>query len=347
MQLGMVGLGRMGRNMAVRLARAGIASLVFDVRPEARQETAGMRPDRITAADSLEDLVMGLPKPRVVWLMLPAGAVEETLGKLAPLLEPGDIVVDGGNSHFRDDVRRHRELSRRQIGYVDVGVSGGIWGLEHGYCLMIGGETEPVRQLEPIFRAFSPAGNLGRSPSPTAASGIGSVSGDTERTGYLHCGPPGAGHFVKMVHNGIEYGLMAAYAEGFNILRHANVGEEGREAESAEVAPLSQPELFRYRFDLKAIAELWRHGSVVRSWLLDLIADALQRDPELSQDRHKVAAAGVPDSGEGRWALQAAVEEGVPAPVLAAALFSRFSSRGEEDFAWAVMQAMRRTFGGH
>lgn len=349
MRIGMVGLGRMGRNMVLRLARKDIGSVVFDARAEAVRETVEQGEGQIEPAASPEDLVKRLAPPRVLWLMLPAGSVDAAIDLYAPLLQNGDILVDGGNSHFADDIRRAKSLSERGIAYVDVGVSGGIWGLERGYCLMIGGVTEAVRRLEPVLRALAPGQGHAASVHPEALDdkSVSTQRPNTAVEGYLHCGPAGAGHFVKMVHNAIEYGLMAAYAEGFNLLRHADAGLASSQIASAEVTPFRQPECYRYRFDLAAIAELWRHGSVIPSWLLDLTASALTEDPELSHDAATVMERGVPDSGEGRWALQAAAEIGVPASVLSAALFSRFASRGREEFAWRIMQAMRRKFGGH
>lgn len=353
MHLGMVGLGRMGKNMVLRLAQAGISSVVFDARADSIRETVAEGMGRVRGATNPRDLVANLAPPRVVWLMLPAGAVDEAIELYAPLLEPGDTLVDGGNSHFADDIRRAGALAGRGLGYVDVGVSGGVWGRHRGYCLMIGGAREAVEPLEPIFQALAPANGLtqgdreGRADAEDERAGGALGPTATASQGYLHCGPPGAGHFVKMVHNAIEYGLMAAYAEGFNLLKHADAGLASPEIASAEVTPLRQPDCYRYRFDLAAIAELWRHGSVIPSWLLDLTAAALAEDSGLAQDATTVAERGVPDSGEGRWALQAAVEIGVPAAVLSAALFSRFASRHREDFAWRIMQAMRRKFGGH
>ena len=341
MQLGMIGLGRMGQNMVVRLARAGHELVVNDrsaeviVRTRARvqSETGG----RADAAPALADLVAGLTPPRAIWLMTPAGVVDGLIADLAPLLQSGDVVIDGGNSHYVDDIRRARALTPQGIHYVDVGTSGGVWGLERGYCLMIGGPEAAVRRLDPIFKALAP----GRGGLP-ATPGREARRNSTAEEGYLHCGPVGAGHFVKMVHNGIEYGLMAAYAEGLNVIKHANVGKNGREAASAEVTPLRHPEHFQYDFDLTEITEVWRRGSVVASWLLDLTASALAEDPELSRVK-----AEVPDSGEGRWTLLAAIEEGVPATVLSASVYQRFSSRGADEFAYKALQAMRRKFGGH
>jgi 6-phosphogluconate dehydrogenase len=332
MELGMIGLGRMGANMAARLLRAGHRIVVFDrnagkVQPLVDQGAIG--------AASLQELVEKLARPRAIWLMVPAAAVDESLSVLAPLLARGDTIVDGGNSYYRDDLRRAKAMATAGIRYVDVGTSGGVWGNEHGYCLMIGGDKEAVERLDPIFAALAPgmgAGTRtpGRNGPPTAAE-----------QGYLRCGASGAGHFVKMVHNGIEYGLMAAYAEGLNILRRANIGKEERAAD-AETAPLEDRELYQYDLDLRDIAEVWRRGSVIASWLLDLTAAAFVRNPELSEFAGHVA-----DSGEGRWTLKAAVDEGVPAPILSTALAERFSSRGEEDFADRVLSAMRFEFGGH
>jgi 6-phosphogluconate dehydrogenase len=332
MQLAMIGLGRMGANMVRRLVRAGHACVVHDRVAEAARALAA---DGAVVADSLEDVVHRLARPRVVWMMLPAAAVDGTLAELAPLLAEGDVVVDGGNSHHADDQRRARELAARGVRYVDVGTSGGVWGIERGYCLMIGGEDAPVRHLDPIFAALAPG--VGAAPRTRGAEG----AGGTAERGYLHCGPAGAGHFVKMVHNGIEYGLMAAYAEGLNVLRHANAGRSDRPAD-AESAPLAEPERYRYDLDLAAIAELWRRGSVVSSWLLDLTAAALRESPGLERYEGRVS-----DSGEGRWTVHAAVDEGVPAPVLTAALYARFASRGRSDFADRVLSAMRHAFGGH
>ena len=341
MQLGMIGLGRMGQNMVVRLAKAGHQLVVNDrsaeviAQTQARIETEAR--GQAGGATGLEELVAKLTPPRAIWLMTPAGVVDRIIADLVPLLQHGDILIDGGNSHYVDDIRRARELTPKGIQYVDVGTSGGVWGLERGYCLMIGGPHGAVRQLDPIFRALAP----GRGDAPRTP-GRQTLEASTAKDGYLHCGPSGAGHFVKMVHNGIEYGLMAAYAEGLNIMKHANVGKTGREAASAEVTPLRNPEHFQYDFNLAEITELWRRGSVVASWLLDLTASALAEDPELA-----TVKAEVPDSGEGRWTVLAAIEEGVPAMVLTASLYQRFSSRGEDAFAGKVLQAMRRKFGGH
>ena len=332
MQIGMVGLGRMGSNMARRMLAAGQACVAYDIHPEAVQ---GLAAAGARGAASLADLARALEPPRAVWLMLPAAAVDSTIEALVPHLQPGDIVIDGGNSHYRDDLRRAAALTQRRLHYVDVGTSGGVWGLANGYCLMIGGEAAAVQRLEPVFAALAPGADAAPPTAGREAHGAGA-----ER-GWLHCGPSGAGHFVKMVHNGIEYGLMAAYAEGFDILRHAGIGT-GPQAADAETAPLAHPEAYRYEFDLAEIAELWRRGSVLRSWLLDLTAHALLQDPELQEVRGRVA-----DSGEGRWTLQAAIDVGVPAPVLATALFARFGSRGQGDFANRILSAMRREFGGH
>jgi len=331
-QLGMIGLGRMGGNMVRRLLRAGHACTVFDAAPGA---VAALAKEGAVGAASLADLAERLAAPRAVWIMVPAAVVDRTLADLVPRLAPGDVVVDGGNSHHVDDLRRARELGGRGIGYVDVGTSGGVFGLERGYCLMIGGETEAVRRLDPIFAALAPP--VESAPRTPGRAG----KGGTAEHGYLHCGPSGAGHFVKMVHNGIEYGLMAAYAEGLNILRNANVGKRPH-ALDAETTPLRDPEHYRYDLDVGEIAELWRRGSVVSSWLLDLTAGALAGDPDLAG-----LAGRVSDSGEGRWTLKAAIDEGVPAPVLSAALYQRFSSRGEGDYANRVLSAMRAAFGGH
>jgi 6-phosphogluconate dehydrogenase len=332
MQLGMIGLGRMGANMVRRLTHGGQRCVVFDMHAEAVQ--ALVHPGAV-GADSLEALVAQLAKPRAIWLMVPAAVVDQELAKLVPLLEAGDIVIDGGNSFYRDDIRRGTELKPRGIHYLDVGTSGGVAGFERGYCLMIGGEAEPVARMAPIFATLAP-GISAAQPTP----GRGGREG-TAPQGFLHCGPQGAGHFVKMVHNGIEYGLMAAYAEGLNILRNADAGKRKREAD-AETAPMRDPEDYAYTLDLPEITEVWRRGSVIGSWLLDLTAAALIDDPELKGFTGRVS-----DSGEGRWTLAAAVDEGVPAPVLAAALFGRFESRGDADYADRVLSAMRKQFGGH
>ena len=332
MDLGMIGLGRMGASMVRRLLRAGHRCVVHDVR---RASIESLHGEGAVGAFTLEELVRQLPAPRAVWLMLPAGVVDGTLDKLLPLLEPEDIVIEGGNSYYRDDLRRAAGLRPRGLHYVDVGVSGGVWGQERGYCLMIGGETEPVRRLEPVFSALAPG--MGAGPRTPGREGPPSPA----EQGWLHCGPNGAGHFVKMVHNGIEYGLMAAYAEGLNILHHANVGLNPPTAD-AETAPLREPEAYRYEFDLSEVTEVWRRGSVIGSWLLDLSAQALRKDPQLKDFSGQVS-----DSGEGRWTLEAAIDEGVPAPVLSSALYARFSSRGEGGFADKMQSAMRYAFGGH
>jgi 6-phosphogluconate dehydrogenase len=331
-QLGLIGLGRMGANMARRLRRAGHECVVFDVHPDAVEALA--REGCIGCA-SLRDFAGRLAKPRVVWLMLPAAIVDAELAAVVPWLEPGDIAIDGGNSYYHDDIRRAAELKVKGIHYVDVGTSGGIWGYERGYCLMIGGEDDVVRHIDPILASLAP----GRGPTPRTP-GRENVGGTAEQ-GYLHCGPNGAGHFVKMVHNGIEYGLMAAYAEGFNVLRNANRGNQPSEA-SAETTPLRHPEHYQYDFDLAEIAEVWRRGSVIASWLLDLTAAALLENPDLGKFAGRVA-----DSGEGRWTVAAAIDEAVPTPVLSAALYERFASRGEADFANKLLSAMRYEFGGH
>ena len=332
MQLGLIGLGRMGLNMGKRLTRAGHQVVGFNQQPEATEALAAAGG---IAATSVADLVSKLQAPRHVWLMIPAGAVDAAIAELAPLLQPGDTIIDGGNSYYRDDLRRAKDLAGRGIQYMDCGVSGGVWGLERGYCVMIGGPTDAVKRLDPVFRALAPG--AGAIPSTPGRGG----EGDTSVLGYLHCGPVGAGHFVKMVHNGIEYALMAAYAEGFNILRHANMGNE-QVATDAETTPLREPDAYRYDFDVARIAELWRRGSVVSSWLLDLTAVALAEDPALARFGGRVS-----DSGEGRWTVLAAVEEGVPAHVISAALFDRFESRGNADFANKMLSAMRHAFGGH
>jgi len=332
MQLGMIGLGRMGGNMVIRLIRAGHDCLVYDRHPEAVEALVA---NGAKGTTQLEDFVAKLTKPRLVWLMVPAGVVDPVLESLKPLLEPGDIVVDGGNSYYHDDIRRAGELRGKGLHYVDVGVSGGVWGLDRGYCHMIGGETDVVQRLDPIFRSLA--------PGLEAASRTPGADGEPEpaELGYLHCGPNGAGHFVKMVHNGIEYGLMAAYAEGLNIIHHANVGLRSQETD-AETTPLRHPEHYQYNVDVAKVAEVWRRGSVVSSWLLDLAASALRKSPDLGNFAGRVS-----DSGEGRWTAQAAVEEGVPAPVISAALFARFTSRGEADYADRLLSALRFEFGGH
>jgi 6-phosphogluconate dehydrogenase len=332
MQIGMIGLGRMGSNMAIRLMRAGHNCVVYD--PDTQAMDALANKGALTTA-SLEDLVEELEQPRAVWLMLPAAVVDEVLAKLRTLLQAGDVVVEGGNSYYHDDIRRAQELEAAGIHYIDVGVSGGVWGLERGYCQMIGGEAEVVKRLGPIFAALAP----GVEAAPRTPGRDSEVT--PAEQGYLHCGTHGAGHFVKMVHNGIEYGMMAALAEGLNILHKANAGEQNREVD-AETTPLRHAEFFQYDLDLKEIAEVWRRGSVVGSWLLDLTAAALQEDPQLTQFQGRVS-----DSGEGRWTVLAAVNEGTPAPVISAALFARFSSRGQDEFADKLMSAMRYEFGGH
>ena len=330
--LGMIGLGRMGANMVERLQRGGHQCVAHDLDPAA---VAASVAKGATGAGSLSELVAALPAPRSVWIMVPAAFVDDTIARLVPLLSPNDTVIDGGNSHYHDDIRRAGELAAQDIHYVDVGTSGGVFGLERGYCLMIGGEDEPVARLRPIFETLAPGvASAGRTPGrrgdPTPAE-----------DGWLHCGPPGAGHFVKMVHNGIEYGLMAAYAEGLNLLHHANAGALHRPAD-AETSPLRHPEHFRFDIDVAAVTEVWRRGSVVASWLLDLTAAALVEDPMLDG-----FAGQVSDSGEGRWTVEAAIQAGAPVPVLATALFSRFSSRGEEDYGNQILSAMRKQFGGH
>ncbi len=332
MQLGMVGLGRMGANMVRRLLKGGHRCVVFDMSPHAVKE---LTQEKAVGAPSLADLVKKLEKPRAVWLMVPAAVVDKTITDLLPHLERGDILIDGGNSYYVDDIRRAKELRPRGIHYVDVGTSGGVWGLERGYCMMIGGENDVVTHLDPLFATLAPGiGDIPRTP------GREKVAGRAEQ-GYLHCGPNGAGHFVKMVHNGIEYGLMAAYAEGLSILRSANVGKLHREVD-AETTPLRDPEHYQYDLNLGDIAEVWRRGSVIASWLLDLTASALLADSGLSKFAGRVS-----DSGEGRWTIKAAIDEAVPAPVLTTALFQRFSSRGEADFQDKLLSAMRFEFGGH
>ena len=332
MQLGMIGLGRMGGNMVRRLMRAGHECVVFDLHPESVKNLAA---EGAVGTESLESFIRALQTPRAIWIMVPAAAVDGMIERLSPHLESGDILIDGGNSYYIDDIRRARELKQAGVHYLDVGTSGGVAGLDRGYCLMIGGDREPVRRLDPIFQSLAPG--MGSVPPVLGREGRES----TAEQGYLHCGPPGAGHFVKMVHNGIEYGLMAAYAEGFNILKHANVGDFEREAD-AETTPLRHPEHYQYHLDLGDIAELWRRGSVVTSWLLDLTAKALAASPELGEFSGRVS-----DSGEGRWTINAAIDQGTPAPVLTAALFQRFSSRNEDEFANKVVSAMRFHFGGH
>jgi 6-phosphogluconate dehydrogenase len=332
MQLGMVGLGRMGANMVRRLLKGGHECVVFDMSPAAVTELAK---ENAVGAASLVDLVKKLEKPRAVWLMVPAAVVDKTIADVLPVLEPDDILIDGGNSYYIDDIRRAKELAPRRIHYVDVGTSGGVWGLERGYCMMIGGEKSVVEHLDPIFAALAP----GRGDIPPTP-GREKIGGTAEQ-GYLHCGPNGAGHFVKMVHNGIEYGIMAAYAEGLGVLRSANVGRQTHAAD-AETTPLREPEHYQYDLNLPDITELWRRGSVIASWLLDLTASALAKDPALAHFAGRVS-----DSGEGRWTIKAAIDEAVPAHVLTAALYERFSSRGEAEFADKLLSAMRYEFGGH
>jgi 6-phosphogluconate dehydrogenase len=332
MQLGMIGLGRMGANMVRRLMRSGHQGVVFDRSAKAVEE---LTKEKAVGASSLADFVKKLHKPRAVWLMVPAAVVDQSIADLLPLLEADDILIDGGNSYYIDDIRRAKELAAKKIHYVDVGTSGGVWGLDRGYCMMIGGENEVVKRLDPIFATLAPGiGTIDRTPGREKASG-------TAEQGYLHCGPNGAGHFVKMVHNGIEYGLMAAYAEGLGILSAANIGKRQHEID-AETTPLRDPEHYQYDLNLGEIAEVWRRGSVVASWLLDLTATALLQDPALSKFAGRVS-----DSGEGRWTIKAAIDEAVPSPVLTTALYSRFSSRGEADFQNKLLSAMRYQFGGH
>ena len=333
MQLGMIGLGRMGANMVRRLINKGHSCVVFDRSPQVVSELVA---DKATGTSSLAALAKQLAKPRAVWLMVPAAVVDETIAELLPHLEAGDILIDGGNSYYVDDIRRAKELSSREIHYVDVGTSGGVWGLERGYCMMIGGENEVVKHLDPIFNALAPGiGDIPRTVGREKLDG-------TSEQGYLHCGPNGAGHFVKMVHNGIEYGVMAAYAEGLGILRSANIGKQTGAAADAETTPLRDPEHYQFDLNLRDISEVWRRGSVIASWLLDLTASALLQDPNLSKFAGRVS-----DSGEGRWTIKAAIDEAVPAPVLTCALYERFSSRGEGDFADKLLSAMRFQFGGH
>ena len=332
MQLGMIGLGRMGANMVRRLIKKGHSCVVFD---RSSKAVADLVRDHAIGADSLVDLVKKLEKPRAVWLMVPAAVVDQTIADLLPHLEAGDILIDGGNSYYVDDIKRAKDLAPKQIHYVDVGTSGGVWGLERGYCMMIGGEKDVVQHLDPIFSALAPGkGEI----SPT--QGREKLDGTAEQ-GYLHCGPNGGGHFVKMVHNGIEYGIMAAYAEGLSVLRSANVGKQQHGAD-AETTPLRDPEHYQYDFNLRDVAEVWRRGSVIASWLLDLTATALVQDPVLSKFAGRVS-----DSGEGRWTIKAAIDEAVPTPVLTASLYERFSSRGEADYADKLLSAMRFGFGGH
>ncbi len=332
MQIGMIGLGRMGANMVRRLMRGKHECVVYDVFPAA---AAALAKEGAIAATTLDEFAQKLKTPRAVWMMVPAGVVDKTIESVVAKLSPGDILIDGGNSYYIDDIRRANELKAKGIHYVDCGTSGGVWGLERGYCQMIGGEDDVVKRLDPIFATLAPpADSAPRLPGRDKSAG-------TAEHGYLHCGPNGAGHFVKMVHNGIEYGLMAAYAEGFNILRHANIGKEDH-SHDAETTPLRHPEHYQFDFDLGKISELWRRGSVIPSWLLDLCAISFMQDPELSRFAGKVS-----DSGEGRWTVQAAIDEAVPAHVLTSALFERFSSRGQADFGDKLLSAMRFQFGGH
>ncbi|MGD0136169.1 MAG: phosphogluconate dehydrogenase (NAD(+)-dependent, decarboxylating) [Bryobacteraceae bacterium] len=332
MQLGMIGLGRMGANMVRRLIKAGHECVVFDRSPEA---VADLGKQGAAGSSSLDEFLSKLKPPRAVWLMVPAAVVDQTLEQLATRMQKGDIIIDGGNSYYIDDIRRAKELQPKGIHYADVGTSGGVWGLERGYCLMIGGEPDIVKHLDPIFKTLAPGrGNIDRTPGREKVGG-------TAEDGYLHCGPVGGGHFVKMVHNGIEYGIMAAYAEGLNILHHANVGKTTREAD-AETTPLRNPEHYQYDFNLADVSEVWRRGSVVASWLLDLTAISLLDQPTLEKFSGHVS-----DSGEGRWTISAAIDEGAPVPVLSSALYQRFDSRGQSDFANKLLSAMRFQFGGH
>jgi len=347
MQLGMIGLGRMGANMVRRLMKGGHDCVVFD-RSAAAVQALASEGERATGAASIADLIRKLARPRTLWLMVPAAGVDETIAQLLPLLEAGDTLIDGGNSHYVDDIRRAKELALKQLHYVDVGTSGGVWGLERGYCMMIGGEAEIVQRLDPIFATLAPGiGTIPRTPGrevAVAGAGLDASAGaifSTAEEGYLHCGANGAGHFVKMVHNGIEYGMMAAYAEGLSILRGANIGSATHEVD-AETTPMRDAEHYRYEMPLQDITEVWRRGSVVSSWLLDLTATALHADPQLANFSGRVS-----DSGEGRWTIKAAIDEAVPVPVLTAALYARFSSRGEADFQNRVLSAMRFQFGGH
>ena len=332
MQLGMVGLGRMGANMVRRLMKGGHNCVVFDRSPKSVAELAG---EGATSSSSIQDFIRKLQKPRAIWLMIPAAVVDPTIAEIAPHLEAGDILIDGGNSYYIDDIRRAKDLQPKGIHYVDVGTSGGVWGLDRGYCLMIGGPDKAVQYLDPIFKTIAPGpGDIPRTPGREKVGG-------TAEQGYLHCGPSGGGHFVKMVHNGIEYGIMAAYAEGLNVLKSADVGKRTHEVD-AETTPLRDPEHYQYDFNLPDVAEVWRRGSVIASWLLDLTASALVGDPTLSKFSGRVS-----DSGEGRWTIKASIDEAVPTPVLTTALYERFSSRGEADFADKLLSAMRFEFGGH
>ncbi len=332
MQLGMVGLGRMGANMVRRLIRGGHNCVVFDMSPKSVEELVK---EKAVGSSSLQDFVSKLTKPRAIWLMIPVGVVDQTIAQIVPHLEAGDILIDGGNSYYIDDIRRSKELAPKGIHYVDVGTSGGVWGLERGYCMMIGGPDAAVKYLDPLLKTIAPGiGDIPKTPGREKMGG-------TAEQGYLHCGPSGGGHFVKMVHNGIEYGIMAAYAEGLNILRAANIGKQTH-AIDAETTPLRDPEHYQYEFNLTDVTEVWRRGSVIASWLLDLTASALVEDPQL-----KKFAGRVSDSGEGRWTIKASIDEAVPSPVLTASLYERFSSRGEADFADKLLSAMRYEFGGH
>ncbi len=332
MQLGMVGLGRMGANMVRRLMKAGHECVVFDRSPQTVQDLVK---EKAVGSSSLEDMIKKLSKPRAIWLMVPAGVVDQTIAQVAPHLESGDILIDGGNSYYIDDIRRSKDLAPKGIQYVDVGTSGGVWGLERGYCMMIGGSEQAVKHLDPIFKTLAPGrGSIDRTPGREKLAG-------TSEDGYLHCGPSGGGHFVKMVHNGIEYGIMAAYAEGLNIIKTANIGKHQGEID-AETTPLRDPEHYQYDFNLADVAEVWRRGSVIASWLLDLTAIALAEDPQLLKFAGRVS-----DSGEGRWTIKASIDEAVPSPVLTTALYERFSSRGMADFADKLLSAMRYEFGGH
>ncbi len=332
MQLGMVGLGRMGANMVRRLINGGHECVVFD---RSQQAVADLVKEKATGSSSVEDFVGKLSKPRAIWLMIPAAVVDETIASIVPHLEAGDILIDGGNSYYIDDIRRAKDLSAKGIKYVDVGTSGGVWGLERGYCMMIGGPNDAVEHLDPIFKTIAPgSGDIAKTPGRDKLGG-------TSEQGYLHCGESGGGHFVKMVHNGIEYGIMAAYAEGLGVLRGANVGKHTHDID-AETTPLRDPEHYQYEFNLADVAEVWRRGSVIASWLLDLTASALTQDPQLTKFGGRVS-----DSGEGRWTIKASIDEAVPTPVLTSALYSRFSSRGEADFSNKILSAMRYAFGGH
>ena len=332
MQLGMVGLGRMGANMVRRLMKGGHACTVFDMSPKSVEALAE---EGAVGSSSIKDFVSKLQKPRAIWLMIPAAVVDSTIAEIVPFLEAGDILIDGGNSYYIDDIRRAKELAPKGIHYVDVGTSGGVWGLERGYCMMIGGPDAAVEHLDPIFKTIAPG--IGDIPRTTGREKL----GGTAEQGYLHCGPSGGGHFVKMVHNGIEYGIMAAYAEGFNVLKSANVGKQTHAAD-AETTPLRDPEHYQYDFNLADVSEVWRRGSVIASWLLDLTALAMIEDPNLAKFSGRVS-----DSGEGRWTIKASIDEAVPTPVLTTALYERFSSRGEGDYANKLLSAMRYQFGGH